>query len=74
MSENKVVHFPNENEFRLRLTPINEKKVEHFAILQYQEIKPGVFDLFHTEGNTGNLFKLSMKYKILMYCNVCNKN
>ena len=52
MNENKVLHFPKENEFRLRLTPIDDDNVEPFAILQYQEIKPGVFDLYHTEGKT----------------------
>ena len=49
----RVFHFPERNEFRLNLSPIDEK-VQHFAILQYEEMSPNSFELYHTEGNFKN--------------------
>ena len=49
----RVFHFPERNEFRLNLSPIDET-VQHFAIIQYEEMSPNSFELYHTEGKIKN--------------------
>ena len=47
----KIVHLEEQKEFRMSLTSENKgSKSRKFAVLQYEEIEPGVYDLYHTEG------------------------
>jgi hypothetical protein len=54
IEESEVFHYPDQHEFRLRLSPICDDNPEdhHFAILQYEIVdrQSSTFDLYHTEG------------------------
>ncbi len=51
MESVEIVHLKDKNEFWLPLSPPTGKtKKQKFALLQYQQVEPGVYDLYHTEG------------------------
>jgi hypothetical protein len=51
MDNLQIRHFPAKEEFRAEL-PATDGKKSAFALLQYQQIDAGIYDLYHTEGNT----------------------